>query len=248
MLAREHSRDPPPPPPPCSWSLSLKLALTISLYVLVGSLLCIAFYPVTISDTMARYAPMADAFARGDWYYAFHPRFGVLFQVVAGSIAWATGLNGGSAVQIAAILFLALAAIPLWYLVREIFGEGVAWGAVALLLVSDDFTRYAMDGLRDSGKCLAFALLGLGAVRKESLWFGLGLFTLITLVSYGFAVASVLVFGWCIWALLSRNYKALPLAILGWGLGTACVSFLVHAYTGFWLPAPHYIEFFGRWL
>lgn len=33
-------------------------------------------YPVLIADTMNRYAPMADAFAAGDWFHAFHPRFG----------------------------------------------------------------------------------------------------------------------------------------------------------------------------
>ena len=237
-----------PPPPNNRKGCELKLWGLAALYVLVASVLCIVCYPVTISDTMARYAPMADAFARGDWHYAFHPRFGVLFQVVAGAVAWLTGLSGAQAVQVASILFVALAAVPLWHLVRDIFGEKAAWGAVALLLVSDDFTRYAMDGLRDTGKCLAFALLGLGAVRRSGLWFGLGLFVLIALVSYGFAVASVLVFGWCVWALWTRRFGALPLPVLGWAVGTLAVSFMVHAYTGHWLPAPHYIELLGRWL
>ena len=237
-----------PPPPTTERGRELKLWGLAALYVLVASVLCIVCYPVTISDTMARYAPMADAFARGDWHYAFHPRFGVLFQVVAGAVAWLTGLSGAQAVQVASILFVALAAVPLWYLVRDIFGEKAAWGAVALLLVSDDFTRYAMDGLRDTGKCLAFALLGLGAVRRSGLWFGLGLFVLIALVSYGFAVASVLVFGWCVWALWTRRFGALPLPVLAWALGTLAVSFMVHAYTSHWLPAPHYIDLLGRWL
>lgn len=36
---------------------------------------------------MNRYAPMADAFAAGDWFHAFHPRFGALFSVLTGLFA-----------------------------------------------------------------------------------------------------------------------------------------------------------------
>ena len=43
-------------------------------------------YPLFSSDVACRYAPMADEFARGNWELAFHPRFGVLFQVLAGSL------------------------------------------------------------------------------------------------------------------------------------------------------------------
>ena len=225
-----------------------KVCAVAFLYWIVVGALCLCLYPVTISDVISRYAPMADHFARGEWARAFHPRFGVLFQVLAGSLVALSPLSGDCAAQFVSLGFLALSAPPLFLVVRELFGTRVAWGAVALLLVSDDFTHYAFDGLRDTGKCLAFALLGLGVVRKSSAAFALGLFVLVTLVSYGFAVASIFVFGWCVWALWTRRYATLPLPILGWAVGTAAVVSLTHAFTGHYLPSPHFIRYLGAWL
>lgn len=224
-------------------------------YWLVGSVLICLLSPLTIPDTTARYAPMADAFARGDWYFAFHPRFGVLFQSVAGTMTFLTGLRGDQSCQVTSLLFLALAAVPLWHLAKALFGERVAWWSVVALLVCDDFTRYALDGLRDVGKCLAFALLGLGAIKQKSLWFGLGLFVLVTLVSYGFAVASVLLVLWYGYRLLSLSHSSFSvphpsslIPLFCYSLAVAAVTVMVHAYTGHWLPAPHFISIFGRWL
>lgn len=232
-----------------------KIWLVAVAYWLLGSVLICLLSPLTIADSTARYAPMADAFARGDWYFAFHPRFGVLFQCLAGSISYLTGLRGDQSCQVTSLLFLSLAAVPLWHLAKALFGERVAWWSVVALLVCDDFTRYALDGLRDVGKCLAFALLGLGAVRQKSLWFGLGLFVLVTLVSYGFAVASALLVLWYGYRLLlvPRPLSLIPhpsslIPFLCYSLAVAAVTVMVHAYTGHWLPAPHFISIFGRWL
>lgn len=226
-------------------------------YWAVLSLLCVWLYPVMMSDSITRYAPMADAFARGDWAQAFHPRFGVIFQVLSGSVAWLTGLSGEKAIQVVAAGMLALSGVPLFFMAKRLFGARVAWWTLALLFVADDLARHAMDGLRDPGKCLVFALLGHGVVARRPLSFAAGLFVFISLFSYGFAVASVLVFAWCVVAaacavrgrdLGMRVAPALALPALGWALGTAAVTVLTHAYTGHWLPAPHYIKFLGGWL
>lgn len=218
-------------------------------YWVVMAVLCILCYPVTISDTIARYAPMADHFARGEWSLAFHPRFGVLFQVLAGSLVKLTGCGGDVATQIVSLGFLSLSAVPLWFVVSELFDRRIAWWAVALMLVSDDLSRYALDGLRDTGKCLGFALLGLGVVRKSPVWYSLGLFVLMTLVSYGFAVASVLLFGWCVYWCVAKSEKpsvaTFLVPVAAWLVGTAAVVFQTHAFTGHWLPSPHYIKVLG---
>ena len=236
--------------PPTDIDTDLKKVWAVALlYWIVTSFLCLCLYPVTISDVTARYAPMADHFAHGEWTLAFHPRFGVLFQILSGSLVALTGLSGDSAAQLVSLAFVALAAPPLFLVVRDLFGDRrVAWAAVALLLVSDDFTRHAFDGLRDTGKCLAFALLGLGALRRSSAAFALGLFILVTLVSYGFAIASVFVFCWCVWALFARRFAALPLPVFAWTCGTAAVVALTHAFTGHFLPSPHFIKYLGAWL
>ena len=231
--------------------------LVALVYWAVFGLLCVWLYPVTMSDSITRYAPMADAFAQGDWCQAFHPRFGVLFPALSGALARLTGMSGEHAIQVVGVGFQALAGVPLFFLVKRIFGATVAWGALALLFVSDDLTRYAMDGLRDPGKCLAFALMGYGAVARRPFCIGLGLFVLISLFSYGFAVGSVFVFAWCVGVVVrairrgqldGESVAAIVWPSLGWALGTAAVTVLTHAYTGHWLPAPHFIKFVGGWL
>ena len=218
-------------------------------YWVVVAVLCVLCYPVTISDTIARYAPMADHFARGEWSLAFHPRFGVLFQVLAGGVVKLTGCGGDVATQVVSLGFLSLSAVPLWFVVSALFDRRIAWWAVALMLVSDDLSRYALDGLRDTGKCLGFALVGLGVVRRSPLWFALGLFVLVTIVSYCFAVASVLLLGWCVYWCAAKAEKpsiaTFAVPVVAWLAGTAAVVFQTHAFTGHWLPSPHYIKILG---
>lgn len=212
------------------------------LYGCAFSALVCAFYPCLCSDTITRYAPMADAFARGEWELAFHPRFGVFFQCVAGLVA-SLGVRGDYACQITAVWMLALSAVPLWCLAKKLFGETVAWWSVVALFVCDDYTRYAMDGLRDVSKCLAFALMGWGVVSERSRWFALGLFILITGFSYGFVVGCALLFCWCVYFLIKREPKRLLAPCLAWILATVAVSMMVHATTGWWVPVPHFIKF-----
>ncbi len=206
-------------------------------------------YPAFSPDVVTRYAPMADELARGNWMLGFHPRFGVLFSTLTGLVA-ACGIRGDHACQIVSILFLSLSAVPIWHLARKLFGETVAWWTVALVLLCDDFARYAADGLRDTGKCLAFALLGWGAVSGRARWFALGLFVLATLVSYGYAVAVVLLFGWCLLRAFCRPFSwggfAAPIG--AFAVATALQIMMVHAYTGHWVPQPHFIRLLGGWL
>lgn len=221
-------------------------------YWVVVSLLCCLLYPVTISDTCARYAPMADYFARGEWEFAFHPRFGVVFQVLTGLVVKCLGVSGDCATQIVSIGFYAFATIPLWFVVRALFDSRTAWWTIALVFVFEDMTRYAFDGLRDSGKFLGFALVALGAVRRESKWYALGIFLLVTLASYCFAVSAVLLAGWCLFMLKGRPFgawlKSVTLPVCAFLLATAIVVVITHHFTGHWLPSPHYIRLLGRWL
>ena len=224
------------------------LWLTTITYWIVASILCCSFYPVMMSDTMARYAPMADRFASGDWFYSFHPRFGLIFQVLTGTVVYLTGLTGDKATQVVSVLFVALTAVPLWCIVEKIFDRKTAWWSVALLLVVDDYTRYAMDGLRDPGKCLAYALMGYSVVFRKSSAAALGIIILSTLVTYGFAVSSLFLFCWFIYFAWKREWSKLLLPSLAWVLSTAAITVMVHAYTGWWTPVPHFIPFLEKWL
>jgi len=226
-----------------------KVWLVALLVWIVSSALACGLYPVTLFDPCARYAPMADAFARGDWYYAFHPRFGVLFSVLSGAVSFLTGLSGIYAIQVVACFLLTLAAVVMFAFARRISdSEPVAWWTFALTFLAPDFFRYAIDGLREPGKCLVFALIGYGVAARKSGSFALALFLYVTLQTYGFAASTALLFFWCLWFAVRREWRMLPLPILGWGIGTAVVTVLTHAYTGHWLPAPHFISQLGAWL
>jgi len=223
--------------------------LAAALYWMVASALACWLYPVTVADTCARYAPMADAFARGDFYYAYHPRFGLLFETLAGVLSWVTGLPGIYTVQIAAFLLLALSAVVLFGFAKRLgASDEVAWWTFAIVLLFPDFFRYALDGLRETGKCLVFALVGYGAAASCSGAIALAIFLYITLFAYGFAAASVLLFIWSVWFACRREWMKIPLPVLGWAVGTAAVTVLTHAYTGHWLPLLQLIDKLGAWL
>lgn len=226
-----------------------KVWLSALVFWVVSSALACWLYPVTLFDPCARYAPMADAFARGDWYYAFHPRFGVVFTSLAGVFTFLTGIPGVYTVQVVSFLLLALSAVAMFAFVRRLgLSTSVAWWTFLLVLLAPDFFRYALDGLRESGKCLVFALIGYAVAARCSWAFALGLFLYIASFTYGFAVSSLFVFLWCLGFLYRREWKMLPLPMLGWALGTAAVTVLTHAYTGHWLPAPQFIPHLGAWL
>lgn len=223
--------------------------LAAALYWVLASALTCLFYPLTMADACARYAPMADAFARGDFYYAFHPRFGLIFEVLSGVLTFVTGLPGVYTVQITAFLFLALTGVVMFAFVRRLGArEEVAWWTFVLVLLAPDFFRYALDGLRETGKCLVFALVAFAVVSKCGAAFALALFLYITLFTYGFGAASVLLFLWSVWFLWHREPSRLALPIVGWALGTAVVTVFTHAYTGHWVPAPQFISLLGAWL
>ncbi|PWM82040.1 MAG: hypothetical protein DBX90_06470, partial [Lentisphaerae bacterium] len=58
-------------------------------------------------DVATRYAPMAEAFAAGEWKYAFHPRIPMLHQTLAGCFCWLFGISGFAGCRLAAVLVFA---------------------------------------------------------------------------------------------------------------------------------------------
>ena len=110
------------------------------------------------NDMASRYAPMAEAFAAGDWRVAFHPRFGMLFSAVTGGISFLTGLNGFRSCQVAALFFFWLTVFPLWSIYRRIWDERVAAVGCLMYLLCSYLTHYSYYGLRESWKTFGIAL------------------------------------------------------------------------------------------
>ena len=216
---------------------------------LVVATLSVLFYPVENPDCAARYAPMAEAFARGDWYESFHPRFCVLFQVLTGFLVWLSGCSGVVACQIVSAAFLGAALIPYWYVMRRVFNDDrIAWLSLGILLVIPRISGDAMNGLRDTGRILALAMWVLGVLRmigeqRGTLLQAAGLFILVSLKIDCFLPAALMCLFSVVLAIRRRLWLPAVLSPLSFLLAAAAVCAMVWAYTGWFVPAPQYIAF-----
>ena len=235
--------------------------VAMAYWVIVSALVC-WLYPVMVYDPTARYAPMADAFAHGDWFFAYHPRFGVLFTTLAGCVAYLTGFRGDHACQIVSIGFLAFSVIPVWMLVKRVWqDERVAWIAAALLLLATEYFVYAEDGLRDTARIFGLACCALSFVSLKPVPLALGLFSLVTLRTDLFVISAVILFAWWSYLLVLRfrphpfssltypsSFLLTPssfiLPISSFLLGAFLMCLMTHSFTGLWLPGAQFVKYY----
>ena len=205
-------------------------------------------YPVWTPDVVVRYGPMADAFAAGDWEMAFHPRFGVLFQVLAGVVRRIAVFDGLQSCQCVAAGFWAYSLVPLWAVAKKVFGYRTALLCSAFLIVAPTPFGLALDGLRDDGRLFAMLLCAWAFLERRTLAMAAGVFVLLTLRIDSYAIGTVLAAVWCIRAAAEKEWRKILLPAASWAAGTAAVVAMVHHYTGHWVPAIQYIKYLGRWL
>lgn len=226
-----------------------KILLCAFLTTIVVATLSVLFYPVENPDSAARYALMAEAFARGDWYESFHPRFCVLFQVLTGSLTWLLGCSGLTACKIVSASFMGLSIIPYWCVMRRIFGDSkVAWISVGILIVMPRISGDAMNGLRDTGRILGLALWVLGFLRmldrKSSVLLQAGgIFLLVTLKIDCFLPAAVMCIVTSFIAIRNQFWYVAASCIASFCMAGSLVCLMVWSYTGWFVPAPQYIAF-----
>lgn len=221
------------------------------LFWIVLSVLVCWLYPVMVYDTTARYAPMADAFARSDWFFAYHPRFGVLFTTLAGTLARLTGLSGDHACQIVSIGFLAFSALPVWALAKRIWNdERIAWVVLALVWSATEYFIYAEDGLRDTARIFGLACCALSFLSLKPLPLALGLFSLVTLRTDLVIISGAVLLAW--WVYLFCRVRATPrpslaaflLPASSFLLGVFLMCLMTCAYTGLWLPGTQFVKIY----
>lgn len=215
------------------------------MYWIVVSAIAVLVYPVLMSDTMNRYAPMADAFAAGDWFHAFHPRFGVIFSVLTGVVA-SLGFRGDQACQIVALGFLSASAIPAWYLTRRVFDEKVASLTAALVVLMPEFFVFAIDGLRDCARSFAVLMVAYSFVAGKRSWvMAIGAFVLATLRVDTQLVGGLAVLAWVVTRLVKREYRMIILPLFAYILGILCCSAMVYGFTGYFLPNAQSVYLLG---
>ena len=206
------------------------------------------FYPVWSPDVVVRYGPMADAFAVGDFEMAFHPRFGVLFQVLTGFVRRFFVFDGLQACQCVATAFWAYSIIPLWTIAKRVFDYRTAMLCVVFLLIAPGPFGLALDGLRDNGRMFAMLICALACINGQSLYMALGAFILLTLRVDCYFIGTVLVAIWTLWAIARRQWRLIPMPVTAWLVGSAVVITMIHHYTGHWVPAVQLIKYVGGYL
>lgn len=222
---------------------------------LAAVVMVVAFlFPFPSTDTLCRYAPMAEAFGAGNWSEAFHPRFAIGGSVIAGLLALMPGFDGFTACTVSSSFAWALGVIPMFYIADRVFDRRVAWFAVVLYILCPQPLVWALKGLREPFKMLGLLLMvdallrvrdGNGTCRGALIeacvaQVFLCLFKCDAIV---FAVAAGLTF-----AILDR-FRLRTWILLAWGtivLQPMCL--LVYVWTGYWLPTPHYAQFLGKLL
>lgn len=119
------------------------------------------------ADVATRYAPMAEAFASGDWHFAFHPRIPPLLPVCAGVIVRVCSCDGALACRLAGALFLSFGLFPLYWGVRRMYGSRVAAAAAMLYAGCAWLFRFGYYGLREPLCVFAVLMLFMAAVRMR---------------------------------------------------------------------------------
>lgn len=241
--------------------LDLKLVWLAALAATVFySLLLVFAYPAIGFDMHVRYAPMAEAFAACNWQQAFHPRFGLSFTCLTGPLVALTGMGGRAACLVVSAALWCFASVPLFAVLRRLFGRETAWWSVGVLLVAFTYLYMAGEGRRDTGRILGFAWMALGFVRTfrdpsaptnpvaGSLWMAAGLLLTMTLKVDGIPTGSILLAVYAALCLRRRLLAALVAPVVAWALSIAASTLLVHSFTGHWLPFLQLIRFLGRWL
>lgn len=217
--------------------------MAFGFFVMLSAVCCL-WSPATAADMVIRYAPMSDAFARGEWQYAYHPRFGVLFMTLSGSIAWLTGLDGIRACQVTGIGLLAFCTVPVWCATKALFDERSAWIAAVMTLFATETFVYAIDGLRDCGRTLGLALCLLSFVRARSWPMALGLFLLVTLRTDLLVITGTLLLVWWMIEIRKREWSGLFLPTASWLGGVFLMCLMTWSQTGYWLPGAQLVKMY----
>lgn len=212
------------------------------------ALAVVAIWPAVANDTVNRFAPMAEAFADGNWREAFHPRFGLLFQAMSGTLVRLTGLNGLTACAVVSTGVWAFAAVLLFGLAERCLGRRAAWVAVILYLTAMTPFYWALRGVREPLRLLGTLLMIVGVLdvgcrgvsRKALLAASFGLAVLCLSRCDTIVFAAVLGLAFAVRNRFRRETFALA-AVGVAALQPMCM--LVYAWTGWWVPMPHLVKF-----
>lgn len=207
-------------------------------------------YPMLTTDTACRYAPMAEAFASGEWREAFHPRFGVGMSVVAGLFRFISGVDGYASCAFVSTLAWAFAAVPLFRLAERTFDRGTAWCVILIYFVCPMPLLWALKGLREPFKMLGTLLMADAIMRRRDgadrvscpeAILGFAMLALFKVDAILIACALALVY------IVHDRFTVRSWSLLGVSaLTMQPLCWLVWDWTGYWLPAPQFVPIWQK--
>lgn len=221
----------------------------ITAIVSVAVVIFAANFPLLSTDTACRYAPMAEAFAEGNWVESFHPRFGVGLQFLAGTLVFLTGMDGYAACAVMASLAWALCLIPLFHVADRVFDRKTAWLAVVCFLVFPQALIWSLKGLREPFKMLGVLLAAdalVSLVKRDGGVVIKGMSAVFLLICFK-VDAVLLAFLLVVSMLAVDRLGRRSLSVAGTALlALQPMCWLVYYWQGWWVPAPQYIHIIRR--
>ena len=151
------------------WILSHRkeILFAASMLVLLALIECVYLKDIPYRDVAHRYIPMAEAFAAGDFQFAFHPRIPPLQPLCGGIVAKCSGVDAYLGLKIASAIWHLAGGVLIWLLFRTVYPDDRRTALFGTLLYG--FFPYmfhmAYSGMRESAKCTVLILLALALVR-----------------------------------------------------------------------------------
>jgi len=124
------------------------------------------FQYVPANDCAARYAPMAEAFATGDFNMAFHSRFLPLYTILTGSVCFLFKCSGYFACKFVCYMLFSFSVYPIFYTVKFISNKKkLPLISAYLLIFCYPLIAFIGGGTRANLKsflitCIAWAFIG----------------------------------------------------------------------------------------
>lgn len=226
-----------------------RIALILAAAVTAAAVVVAYMFPLAATDTLCRYAPMAEAFTACDWFEAFHPRFAVGGTVVAGLFAFLPGFDGQTACTVSASLAWALGGLVLFRIARRLFGSRAALFALVLYFICPQPLVWALKGLREPFKMLGLLLMADAIVRakdRDAVSFAEACAAVAFLCLFKCDAILLAIALGLVYAALD-GFRIRTLVLTAWGIVVLQpMCWLVWSWTGYWLPAPHYVPMWQK--